>query len=198
MEIDWELVSNDELDNELARRKDIIDGMTDLSQIPIEYLISESEKRRIKKEKALKELEDWKGIEDYIVLFNAIKTPDGTILSSKHRHDYVTHQDSKTGEVYGVDGGSEYLRRIGNVSECEDLSITDKTPFEYVRKKFHWGSRGKQGNEPLIMKSLCELTNQHIHAILDNIFKHRNDSVFKNWFEQELSYRKENNIIIED
>ena len=196
MEIDWDIVSDDELNNELARRKDIIDGMADLSQIPIEYLISESEKRRIKKEKELKELEEWKGIEEYTILFNAIKTPDGTILSSKHRYDYITYRDSNTGEIYGVDGGPEYLRRIGNTSDCQDLSITDKTPFEEIRKKFHWGSRGKQGNEPLVMKCLCELTNEHIQAILDNVFKHKQESVFKLWFEKELSYRTQNEIYI--
>lgn len=198
MEIDWNFVSDEELDKELYRRKDVIDGMTDLSQIPIEYLISESEKRRIKKEKALKELEEWNGIEEYTILFNAIKTPDGTVLSSKHRHDYVVHKDQITGGEYGVDGGADYFRRIGNTSECEDLSITDKTPFEDVRKRFHWGSRGKSGIEPLQLKRLSELTDNHVNAILENVFKHRKDSVFKNWFEQELSYRKENNIMIEE
>jgi len=196
MEIDWKFVSDEELERELYRRRDIIDGMIDLSQTPIEYLISESEKRRIKKEQALKDLAEWEGAESYTILFNAIKTPDGTILSSKHRHDCVAHTDSNTGEVYGVDGGSDYLRRIGKISECEDLSITDKTPFEDVRNRFHWGSRGKDGNEPIKMLRLSNLSNNHIENIIKNV-SFRYDSVFKAWFEQELSYRKENNITIE-
>ena len=43
---------------------------------------------------------------------NAIKTPDGTIIESKHRHDFVCHKD-KNGNTYCVDGGLDYLKRIG-------------------------------------------------------------------------------------
>jgi len=198
MQIDWKSVSDKEIEEELYRRKDVLDGMIDLSQVPIEYLISESEKRRIEKEKQLKELEEWAGNESYKILVNSIKTPDGTVLSSRHRHDFVMHQDSVTGEEYGIDGGGEYLRRIGNVSQCEDLSITDKTPFEEVRKRFHWGSYGKKGDEPLQRRRLLELSDTHIQAIIENVFKSAEYSVFKTWFEKELSYRKEKNITIAD
>ena len=198
MQIDWKSVSDKEIEEELYRRKDVLDGMIDLSQVPIEYLISESEKRRIEKEKQLKELEEWAGNESYKILVNSIKTPDGTVLSSRHRHDFVMHQDSVTGEEYGIDGGGEYFRRIGNISQCEDLSITDKTPFEEVRKRFHWGSYGKKGDEPLQRRRLLELSDTHIQAIIENVFKSAEYSVFKTWFEKELSYRKEKNITIAD
>jgi hypothetical protein len=198
MEIDWKSVSDKEIEEELHRRKDVLDGMVDLSQVPIEYLISESEKRRVEKEKQLKELEAWSGGESYKILANSIKTPDGTILFSRHRHDFVMHQDSVTGEEYGIDGGGEYLRRIGDVSKCEDLSITDKTPFEEVRKRFHWGSYGKNGDEPLQRRRLLELSDTHIQAIIENVFKNNNASISKTWLEQELSYRKEKNITIAD
>lgn len=38
------------------------------------------------------------------ILVNAIRTPDGTLLHSKHRHDCVIYKD-KNGKEYGVDGG---------------------------------------------------------------------------------------------
>jgi len=199
MNIDWNFVSDDDLDNELIRRKNIIDGMIDLSQAPIEYLISEAEKRKSKKEKSLKDLEslhnDYKESEK--IIYNAIKTPDGTILFSRHRYDFVVHTDSVTGKEYGVDGGVEYLRRIGDVSDCEDLTITDKTKFDEIRKRFHWGSYGVNGDEPLTQRSISELSNSHIQAIIDNVFKNNLNNILVKWLNLELDFRKNNDIQID-
>lgn len=198
MNIDWEIVSDRELNKELARRRDIIDGMIDLSQIPIEYLISESERRRLKKEQALKELAEWKPEEQGELAYNAIKTPDGALLFSRHRHDYVTHTDSKTGGHYSVDGGFDYIRRGYDVKDYEELSIYSNEPLDpNIRTKFHWGNRGKNGDQPLKYKRMKDMSNSHIQAILDNVFGEK-ENIYKEWFERELEYRKENNIVIED
>lgn len=200
--MDFTRISDLDLHNELLRRKQVLESdKKGLSIIPLEFLISEYEKRKSDTTTELhiksKELEDWSPEdEEYTILFNAIKTPDGTILSSRHRHDYVVHEDKVTGKEYGVDGGAEYFRRIGDTSDCEDLSITDKTPTSEIRNKFHWGSYGVNGDEPLQMRRLSELSNSHIQAILENVFKNKK-STFKSWFEMELSYRKENDIEIE-
>ena len=45
------------------------------------------------------------------IVCNRIITPDGTVLQSHHRHDYVSYID-KNGLEYMVDGGHDYLRRI--------------------------------------------------------------------------------------
>ena len=42
----------------------------------------------------------------------------GTIIESKHRHDFVLCKC----EAIFVDGGKEYLRRGGNFEDLEELS----------------------------------------------------------------------------
>lgn len=208
MNNDLSKISTEDLQKELLRRKSILeDKAQDLSSVPIEHLISEWAKRSEDLEKTtaetLKIIQDYQKEKTPIdtseqeIIFNAIKTPDGTVLTSRHRHDFVTHEDTKTGKVYGVDGGSDYLRRIGDVhSDCEDLSITKNAPFEVVRENFHWGSYGKNGDKQKSMKKLKEVSNEHLQAILDNV-NFPVGSHFKKFFEQEQKFRKENNIFVE-
>lgn len=56
------------------------------------------------------------------IIVNAICTPDGTVLLSATRHDFRTHVDAN-GKTYGVDGGTDYLKRIGDIGDCEEMSI---------------------------------------------------------------------------
>ncbi len=56
---------------------------------------------------------------------NAIQTPDGTILESRHIHDYVCHTD-KNGHYYAVDGGLSYLKRIGLADYIELSEWTEE------------------------------------------------------------------------
>lgn len=54
------------------------------------------------------------------IIKNAIKCVKcGDIIESKSRHDFVT---CGCGSV-SVDGGNDYLRRIGNYNDWEDMSI---------------------------------------------------------------------------
>lgn len=101
------------------------------------------------------------------IVSNRIRTPDGTILESRHRHDYVTYVD-KNGKEYMVDGGLEYLRRnVHDDAPYEELSVYDDAPYALIREAFKWGTRGKGGNQPLTFVPLKDLTSEHIEAILE-------------------------------
>jgi len=137
------------------------------------------------------------------LILNRIKTPDGTILTSYHTHDFVMHTD-KNGQQYGVDGGLSYSRRIGNTNECEDLSVwvnedglifdinknllSKEESYEIIRESIHWGSRGKDGRQPLKQVKLSEMTDEHLNALL-HIYKGPINEYYKECFIQEVEYR---------
>lgn len=55
-----------------------------------------------------------------LIVSNQIKCNKcGDTPFSKHRHDFVS---CKCGAV-SVDGGTEYLRRLGNIEDWEEMSI---------------------------------------------------------------------------
>ena len=88
------------------------------------------------------------------IIVNQIRTPDGTILKSMHRHDYVTYTD-KNGLEYMVDGGTDYLRR--NVHESaphEEITIYEDAPFEVIRENVCRGGRGKDGTQPRMVLTI--------------------------------------------
>lgn len=100
------------------------------------------------------------------ILYNAILTPDGTLLVSKHRHDYVQHEDAVTGEVYFTDGGNSYLRRSVNKVPATDMSVTTDDPHDVVRQRFTWGTYGVDGKQQKKYVKLKDLTDKHISNIL--------------------------------
>jgi len=125
------------------------------------------------------------------IVLNAIKTPDGTIIMSHHRHDYVTYTDAN-GLDYMVDGGHDYLRRnLHEGAPYIELSVTDSAPFEQIRESLHWGNRGKDNRQPLKFLPICRMADDHLEAILR--LKMGGEWV-QSIMREELSYREENNI----
>ena len=119
---------------------------------------------------------------------NRIITPDGTVLQSHHRHDYVSYID-KNGLEYMVDGGHDYLRRIvQDEAPATEFSLTMEDPYEDVRQGFTWGTRGKDGNQPLTWVPLCDLATDHIYAILET---QKLADYVTELMEKELEYRIE-------
>lgn len=123
------------------------------------------------------------------ILRNAIITPDGTYLESFDRHDYKSHEDSLTGELYIVDGGYQYIRRSANKVPAQDLTVTTSDPFTLQRRAFTWGSYGKMQDQPKHYIFLCDLTEDHIYAILRNEGWTKGSYV-EDLLKSELAYRK--------
>ena len=118
---------------------------------------------------------------------NALKTPDGTIIESRHRHDFVTHID-KNGKEYMVDGGLDYIRRSRNGDE-EDMCVTTEDSFEKVRHVCSWGTYGINGDQPLQYKAIAEMDTAHIEAVLQTV-KHIRPMI-KTIMQNELKFRQQ-------
>jgi len=127
------------------------------------------------------------------ILRNAIITPDGTYLRSYSRHDYKEYVDILTKETYVVDGGTDYIRRSVNEIPAEDLTVTTDAPFELKRCAFVWGSYGKHQDQPLHYIHLCDLSTDHICAIL-RTQRSVWDTYVEDLLRQELAYRGEKEI----
>ena len=107
---------------------------------------------------------------EYLV-YNAIQTPDGTVLESTHRHDYLEYKDDQSGSVFSVDGGLDYRRAAGR--GYKDLSVSTND-HAIAREYLKWGTYGKNGDQPITRVPICELTTPHIYNILttqSNILK---------------------------
>lgn len=124
-----------------------------------------------------------------MLLVNKWETPDGTILHSKSRHDYVSHLDDN-GKIYAVDGGTCYCRTVGP-EDMKSLCIFSDDDPEIIRTTLLWGSYGPRGRS-LIYKTIAELETDHICAIL------RTQSALSNSLREvfiyELCYRDVHNL----
>ena len=130
--------------------------------------------------------------EEKRILRNAIKTPDGTILESMNRHDYVEYTD-KNGQYYSCDGGKEYLKRGFDIADYDELSVYDNGSHELRRENLRWGvnydkdmNRLPNGTEWRLIK---DLNSEHIQAIIDGGYA-RNNKFYEDIFKEELKYRE--------
>lgn len=117
---------------------------------------------------------------------NAIKTPDGTILESTHRHDYKEHTDAN-GKTYMVDGGLEYVRCSAHGDEVH-LSLYDDEPHDIQASVLKWGTYGINGDQPLKYVTIAEMDTAHIEAVL-NISKLNVNPIHRTCMQHELSLR---------
>lgn len=120
------------------------------------------------------------------ILNSRMRTPDGTILESKHRHDYVTHLDAN-GKEYFLDGGLDYVRSSANGDEYL-LTIYPDYPHELIRLHAKWGTYGKNGDETLVHVAIADLSSSHLRAIIDTQQKTMRPEMYK-VIQDEVDYR---------
>lgn len=117
------------------------------------------------------------------LIYNAIKTPDGTVIESKTVHDYVSHVDNN-GKTYFIDGGISYSRRSMNGDEV-DLCLWDDQPHDVQREYLKWGTYG----EGWLVKRIAvkDMETGHIKAVL---LECNPSKAFENCMMAELEMRK--------
>lgn len=134
-----------------------------------------------------------------ILILNRIQTPDGTILTSHHRHDYVSHTD-KNGLYYFLDGGKDY-RRMSNYPEAphKDLAVYSDAPFKVIREHLHRGTHGKCGREELKWVPLNEMNDEWVRACIEYNKEIGGEKSFASqMYKKELAYRKRHKITVEE
>ncbi len=135
-------------------------------------------------------------------VYNAIQTPDGTVLWCQTNHDYKTHLDVVSGEFYMNDGTGFCIRRSTNKVPYIDKSKwfssddPDNSLLE-IRDYPFWGTYGKTGNEPKKFIALSKMTDEHIENILSTQW-HIRHSIVEIIFLTEQKYRKQNKIRIKE
>ena len=122
------------------------------------------------------------------ILSNRMRTPDGTILESRYRHDYVTHLDNN-GKKYMLDGGLDYVVCSANGDEYL-LTIYTDHPHELIRLHAKWGTYGKQGDQPLSYVTISDMETEHLQACLDGQRGYPRPVIYK-VMQDELEYRND-------
>ena len=97
------------------------------------------------------------------ILVNKAITPEGNVLRSRYRHDYVWSCDSE-GTRYFLDGGLDYVRCGGEGLKV--ITLTTDSPIADIREHWDWGSYGKWGLKDFHYILLKDLSEEHINNIL--------------------------------
>ena len=143
--------------------------------------------------KKLKQESDISDFERTLVA-NAIRTPDGTILQSYHRHDYKSYKD-KNGSSYAVDGGLDYLKRsFSTGAKFDELSVYSDAPFLLIRIFYHVYKQDEN-----IYVRLCDIPNNWLKDNYIYNDERGNSETFESLiYLTELEYRIKKKIQIND
>ena len=120
------------------------------------------------------------------IVYSGLRTPDGTLLESWHRHDYVTHLDAN-GKEYMLDGGLDYVRCSANGDE-ELITYTINDDHTTVRQHVSWGTYGPNGNQPYRRVKVADMETDHLEKVI-KLQQYANPRIVR-VMENELNYRQ--------
>ena len=120
------------------------------------------------------------------ILSSKLRTPDGTVLHSKHRHDFVIHIDAN-GKKYILDGGCDYVRVSANGDE-KLLTVMSDGKHEVIREAVTWGTYGKTGDQPLKYVAIADMETEHLQACVDTQIGSMRPALLK-VMQNEMNYR---------
>jgi len=126
------------------------------------------------------------------IIRNSVITLDGTVLNSRNRHDFVSHEDKTSGRRVAVDGGLAYLKRVGHFEDYIENSIHYSHGHLVCREIPVWGTYGKNGDEPLRLVSASQMETSHILAVFNS---QKINPTIKQVFEDELNFRKSKKVV---
>tara|TARA_R110000796_G_scaffold8536_13_gene27931 strand:- start:2668 stop:3147 length:480 start_codon:yes stop_codon:yes gene_type:complete len=124
------------------------------------------------------------------ILYSAIITPDLTLLASYNRHDIQIHSDSITGKEYGIDGGNDYQRLIGDFADTMSIIVRINDPISVLREITGRSGYGKNGDEEFRCSLLKDMSDEWVTNSIDYV----DDTEIKQLYVRELEYRKEKGI----
>ena len=105
-----------------------------------------------------------------MIIQNAIFIPQlGQYFKSCHTHDYIRFEvDGKWGFI---DGGNDYCRAGGSLILNEDSNyyLTDDSTIKDILNKLLWGTRGKDGKQPLTYLPIKDLELDYLKEIKYNV-----------------------------
>ena len=136
------------------------------------------------------------------LIASRIKTPDGTILWSRHVHDYVAYQDSKTGEVYILDGGTDYFKTSINVVPAKNVCIFStakwKTLRNYIIRYTQLLDKNRQPTGKSGFVRLSNMSDEHLNNLLDYLIEYGDNEKLQKYVIKEQRYRLANAIRIRE
>ncbi len=134
------------------------------------------------------------------IIFSAIETPDGTLISSNNRHDFKSHEDKLTGKTYSIDGGNDYQKISGDIKDLTSYIIRSNDPISVIRCITGRAGYGPDGNGEYRACLLKDMSDDWLTSSIDYVKEAQVEGcdIYADIYQRELDYRMANNLHMPD